>query len=843
MKKLLPLLTLLAWVMIQAPQANAQQSAEAEWTIMMYGAMDNDLEAFIFADMHEIQIVGSSPQVNIVTQVDRAEGEDSRWGDWTDTRRFYLTQRAATTQTQAQRIEVATQYFVDQGFGDYNSVFQEISQIATTDPNLFDTIYENNMLYVEFDEEPIEILGEVDMGDPASVTDFVTWGITNYPADKYMLIMSSHGLGWAGLGPDYGNNDSMLLLEEIESGVRAALDATGVDKIDIIGFDACLMSQYEVATALQSIAHYSLAAEEVIPGLGWQYTTPIQALVDNPSMDALTFGQVIIDAYVEEYVAQGFSKVDLHLLDLGQLDQVTSALTDFDRLLSSDMTFLLSAFAAARQSAQVFGLTPDYGDDGLYSFIDLRDFMQRLYIQSLNNVELANAMDRVISAVDGTVAYSRADDLLPGANGISIYFPLNAQTYELFGERQGYPFASTGAQLWNGLLTNVHQTIATEVSAADLTVQITDAPANGSIYDPPAFFFNYDGTGISSIKAITLLQLNTGLQIIVNETAIARYLSIDFGGEVYEYIDYSPQPSNFFIWDAKMSVLTDGEQSVPVLLIPRGLGEAIIRGVLLDQNGNVTNDAALVYSGLTQEVVSLIAFAENGAPFVARPQPGTFFMPIWETLDENGFNAEASQVSFDLSFGLPQIAFQPVPDGMYTVGFEVRDLAGNATFDSAAITVTNSNLDPNWQAYKSLDTGVTFLYPVDWSTPQPVLRDDGSVVVGLFDPEREANVIGVAAYEGADAETVLADTQQRIYESDNPVIYDVLPLNLTYSPVGFEYEYSVGNTRLRGVRIIYDISENNRVYLVNLTVTDDTYDRGIEIINRLVESLTFFTPR
>ncbi len=36
------------------------------------------------------------------------------------------------------------------------------------------------------------------MSDGKTLVDFVTWAMESYPADKYALILSDHGMGWPG---------------------------------------------------------------------------------------------------------------------------------------------------------------------------------------------------------------------------------------------------------------------------------------------------------------------------------------------------------------------------------------------------------------------------------------------------------------------------------------------------------------------------------------------------------------------------------------------------------------------------------------------------------------------
>jgi hypothetical protein len=67
-------------------------------------------------------------------------------------------------------------------------------------------------------------LGEADMADGSTLVDFVTWTVQNYPADRYMLIMSDHGMGWPGgwsdpapATPDQGSAPIISALQQIPS--------------------------------------------------------------------------------------------------------------------------------------------------------------------------------------------------------------------------------------------------------------------------------------------------------------------------------------------------------------------------------------------------------------------------------------------------------------------------------------------------------------------------------------------------------------------------------------------------------------------------------------------------
>jgi hypothetical protein len=201
--------------------------------------------------------------VTILTQLDRFQGAFKGDGDWTSVRRYLITQ--------------------DDNLNRINS-------------------------------ELVGDLGEVNMADGDSLVDFVTWAMSTYPADRYVLLLSDHGMGWPGgwSDPSPGGNDTsraplasalnedFLFLAEIDQALSEIQDQTGIDKLDIIGLDACLMSQMEVYAMLQPYAHLALASEEVEPSLGWAYAAFLQPLVDNPDMSSQQLATEIVNSYVEQ---------------------------------------------------------------------------------------------------------------------------------------------------------------------------------------------------------------------------------------------------------------------------------------------------------------------------------------------------------------------------------------------------------------------------------------------------------------------------------------------------------------------------------------------------------------
>lgn len=80
---------------VQTPtqQSPVDLSGLPEWTVIVYSAADDEvLEESMWLDVNEMEMIGSSPQMNIVVQLDRYTGAFTGDGDWSDTRRYRITQ-------------------------------------------------------------------------------------------------------------------------------------------------------------------------------------------------------------------------------------------------------------------------------------------------------------------------------------------------------------------------------------------------------------------------------------------------------------------------------------------------------------------------------------------------------------------------------------------------------------------------------------------------------------------------------------------------------------------------------------------------------------------------------
>jgi hypothetical protein len=118
--------------------------------------------------------------------------------------------------------------------------------------------------------------------------------------------------------------------------VLAIAQETLGQSIDLLGMDACLMSNLEVAYQARPYVHYVVASEENEPFDGWPYTEVLQRLVDEPEMATAQWAAHIVDAYIASYAGTG-NTVTQAVLDLSRVEELAGAMDDLAEALLDHM--------------------------------------------------------------------------------------------------------------------------------------------------------------------------------------------------------------------------------------------------------------------------------------------------------------------------------------------------------------------------------------------------------------------------------------------------------------------------------------------------------------------------
>ncbi|MCL2225530.1 MAG: clostripain-related cysteine peptidase [Defluviitaleaceae bacterium] len=201
-------------------------------------------------------------------------------------------------------------------------------------------------------------MGRVNMGNPNTLRDFIKFCMENFPAQKYGLIMWDHGGGSiAGFGHDEKFDDASLTLLDMKKAFAEA--GLAENKLEFLGFDACLMATVEMAVLASEFARVLIAAEDLEPGEGWDYMFLV-ALNANPHMSGFELGEIIVDTFIEFFERIGVADEEILTLSVIDLENVAPVMDAMGELMvrASQSNFDPNAFyrmAVRRANTKTFG--------------------------------------------------------------------------------------------------------------------------------------------------------------------------------------------------------------------------------------------------------------------------------------------------------------------------------------------------------------------------------------------------------------------------------------------------------------------------------------------------------
>lgn len=378
------------------------------WTIMVYMDGDNNLEGAAIGDINEMEYEADTTQYHIVVTIDRIPGYDNSNGNWTDTRDYYIVY----------------------------------------DP-IVDGIIRSELIY-----QP----GELNMGDPVNLVDFVTYYMTVLPATYYCVILWDHGNGWykdgfskdplfKGIGGDWTSNNDCIEVAygEYYAVLQAIYNYYGYP-IDILGHDACLMGMHEVVYEAKDFADILVFSEHTEPGYGYPYDEIIGWLYQYPNMTPAEFTNAIVYEYIQSYMPGGsqyqteYSATQSAVISsecqyLSQwIDTFAVELMDIGGIYNSSIQII-------RELVQEY---PDYNT----THIDLYHFAEMVKNTPSFPPLLKECADSVMATimryvtVEGHYTVPNGHDV-DNSHGIAIYYPKDYQpndtTYSWLLFEDDYP--------------------------------------------------------------------------------------------------------------------------------------------------------------------------------------------------------------------------------------------------------------------------------------------------------------------------------------------------------------------------------------------------------------------
>ena len=386
-------------------QCNSAVQPTRKWTVLLYMNGANDLEEFGLLNLNQIEKFGSDSNVTFVAQFKRIRTnntyDDKSDGDWTGARRYVVRRDDDTSHI--------------------------YSPVLSTRAN-------------------------IDMGNAATLQEFVQWGVQTFPAQHYAIILWNHGAGWRSRGVkpvtrgfSYDDEKSTHI-DTIE--VPGAIDMGTGRKWDLVSWDSSLMQMLEISYEIKDKANWIVGSEESPPGRGLPYDQWIDKLIANPDADGRFVGEAICDSMLAGYGSN--SNITESLLDASKISALAGAVNNFGGALLNAKATYGEAIASARDLSEQY----DYRNNK-----DLLDFT-RLIKQTIPDSHLQDTATQVENAAHEAIVKNVHANAHPNSQGIAIYLPTpngyrrdDIDQVNGFGQRYTELLFAQEAPNWQSFLT------------------------------------------------------------------------------------------------------------------------------------------------------------------------------------------------------------------------------------------------------------------------------------------------------------------------------------------------------------------------------------------------------
>ncbi len=542
-----------AWIaLVLWPSLGAAQEATKPVTVLVYIGADRDAnhEGYAFDDINEMELVGSTPDVNIVVQVDPFDG--SSFGG----------------------VKTPLRYLI----------------VQDDDPN-------------HIASPVLSTVPESSTGDPDTLVEFFSWATQLFPAQRVYLILSDHwiGSGWkprgrqtqtfAQMGFLYDQTDGgdYLTVKELADAlgrikaIRTSVDYPTGKNIEFLAFDGGQAGLIEIAYEIKDSVDLVAFSQIDEPSEGYPYDAMLALITDDPTGSVESLAGDWVTAYVTAAASAGGEEEDDGETggegdtgdDGGGMGLVPSISRQVDargraasmslaqsvvdcRLLptippplgvtgdtetASLLRHLLDDAGALRDNFSAIAVArdgdPPVADPGVdVTYYDLVTFLQNLADAAQNTDPItATRAGSVLTAVQNAIVAEAHQEQASGRpvenlNGLSIYFPSEQPLYD-----STYTSAVTFATFtrWAEFLVQYYSlandstkpriAISTPINGASISdtrpvlrANITDS---GSGVDPASIVLELDGAVVQLDPITDYFDSGTGVLEFTPTTSLS----------------------------------------------------------------------------------------------------------------------------------------------------------------------------------------------------------------------------------------------------------------------------------------------------------------------------------
>lgn len=779
----------------------------AEWTILAYYGGDNDLENHILNDVNEFELSGASDaNVRVIVLLDRSpQNYSAPTDDWSGTRLY----------------EIA-------------------ADVPDAEPIYPPTL--NSTLLAD--------LGNLNTGDEQTLTEFLQWGVTHYPAKRYAVAFSSHGAAWAGIVTDTTSGD-ILTLPEMQSALQTSTQTAGVAQFDLLINDACLMSSVEYYAAIAPYFSSAIGSPELVISPALDMTALTDSLRAQPSLDLTQLSYQLINDYITKIAPDKARALSTYFTnaytDLTLFTEVQEALEAFAALINSDPTRYVVPLARARNAAYTYTRF-----SGSSINVDLGDLMNQIILQSRDDLLVAAASE-VLVDLDAIQLYGKAGPI--AAERVlyyNVYFPERQR--DLSAQYQQEAILPE----WSRMLQTYFTTLTQAANNATLQfhpalppqVMITSQSAQTARFDQGlSFTVETVGNNITGGTFRVWQMFEDGTSALVNQDPLLELVSPLEGGIFERKNQWDAGVDERVIrWMPRGFALTGTTQPIPVALSPDGQNTYFIDGRYRNNPDEAWREINITLStSLNRLITETIVSRDSvtGSLAVVQLDP-TAEVQLRQTI-RNADGTTENAFGPSIVWGNTGLILDEVilASGSYQLVIEVEGFGGSLQSDAIDVQVQNDDLQAGVRGQNFAEQyGFILPVPANWSAD--LVTDN--VFVGFRsqplppDVAYSANIQYGAYYyrNSSDDLDVIANYTIRFFSAT--VTEEPLSSTIDGRSVR-EYRFALGNGALGRLFSMYD---PDRKLGLNFTVFSTNPQDTAESIDGLYQTLRdgvqFFLP-
>jgi hypothetical protein len=277
---------------------------KAAWTVMVYLAGDNNLTTECMFALTEMKRAALSEELNIIAQFDPSD-------PYLPSHRYEINKDNKTKSIYPDIIDCA-HYYKNKREVNFRKESRKASALAAQREEAREVVRKAGGKKLEqasltAAQASKVFTDDTDTGSPITLYNFISFCLQEYPADRYMVVLSGHA---GGTERDYLLKDESsarsLTFNELKQVFRRIKRDRRGKLIDIIGMDNCLMSMAEICYELRDVAEILVGCESFSPISGWPYRQILERLgngfVDPKQARGKSVTAEAAKAIVDEYV-------------------------------------------------------------------------------------------------------------------------------------------------------------------------------------------------------------------------------------------------------------------------------------------------------------------------------------------------------------------------------------------------------------------------------------------------------------------------------------------------------------------------------------------------------------